>query len=114
MEIKKPAFTLSWEAPHLTAEQSYVAEEFMKKAAENMQIEIERATMDTLTYGTSVISPEGKSISPTEFYKEPDLCGSCQRWGVNPNLDRGRCVTCDRSEDEIRRTHGIVDVTGQA
>jgi hypothetical protein len=41
-------------------------------------------------------------------FLEMGLCGACHQWGADPAMDdTGVCETCDRSEDEIRETHGV-------
>ena len=41
-------------------------------------------------------------------FKLSGLCGGCHQWGVNPPIKNGRCITCDRTEEQIKKDHGTV------
>lgn len=44
--------------------------------------------------------------------REPDLfdklCGACHHWGDNPLMREGKCITCERTHDEVATAHGVV------
>ena len=40
-----------------------------------------------------------------------NLCGGCHQHGANPDMKNGICQTCGRTEEDIRKLHGVFRVT---
>lgn len=37
-------------------------------------------------------------------------CGACHAWGYNPSLTNGKCDVCERSEFQIQKDHGFINL----